>query len=256
MAKEKEKETKEVTLFQEFEKSKVTGFEGADFESYATPFLRILQQNSPQCLEDSDGYVRGAKPGFFFNTVTNEIYGREIEVIPVRFERIYIEWKPERQGFAGMHSIEEGKIISEPDPEKFGTRIHKETENLLQDTHTFYLLIAEKEEEGPLVFPLSSTGIKHSRKWLSTAKMIRLPNKVSAPLYSSVYKLSTMFNENDQGRWYQIGDKNKTAVERVNWITGKQFNYVKGVLSMFDAIKANIGKTAVDVAGFEETAPY
>lgn len=245
------KEKSEVAIFEQMAQAPTTGFEGADFESYATPFLRILQQNSPQVLEDTDNYIPDAKPGYFFNTVTNALYGKTVNVIPVRFERLYIEWKPDRGGFVAIHSVEEGAEISHPG-ETFGSRIHKETGNVLQDTHTFYVLIAGREEEGPLVLPLTSTGIRHSRKWMSMAKMLRLPNRAPAPLYSSVYKLSSILNENDQGRWYQIGDRSKTAIERVDWITQDQFMFVKEVVTMFDQIRKNLAKSA----GFEENAPY
>lgn len=252
MAKEVEKKQKsEVAVFEQMAELQTTGFEGADFESYATPFLRILQQNSPQVLEDTDNYIPDSKPGYFFNTVTNQLYGKTVNVIPVRFERLFIEWKPNREGFVAIHSVEEGMEISRPG-ETFGTRIHRESENLLQDTHTFYLLIAGKEEEGPLVFPLSSTGIRHSRKWLSQAKMLRLPSREPAPLYSSIYQIGTVLNENDQGRWYQIGDKGKTAIDRIDWINEDQFSYVKGVISMFDRIREGMTKSA----GFDEDAPY
>ena len=88
---------------------------------------------------------------------------------------------------------------------------------------------------------------------MSQAKMLRLPNRQSAPLYSSVYQIGTVLNENDQGRWYQIGDRSKTAIDRVDWINPDQFVYVKNVISMFDKIKSNIGKSS---AGFEEETPY
>ena len=255
MAREKKdvakKQSSDVAIFEEMSKARVTGFEGADFESYATPFLRILQQNSPQVLEDADNYIPDAKPGYFFNTVTNQLYGKTVNVIPVRFERLFIEWKPNREGFVAIHSVEEGMEISLPG-EVFGSRIHKENENLVQDTHTFYLLIAGREEEGPLVLPLSSTGIRHSRKWLSQAKMLRLPDRSSAPLYSSIYKLGTAINENAQGRWYQIGDKSRTSIERVDWISADQFHYVKEVISMFEKIKEGMTKSPE----FEEATPY
>lgn len=247
----KKTQSSEVAIFEEMAEATVTGFEGADLESYATPFLRILQQNSPQVLEDADNYIPDAKPGYFFNTVTNQLYGKTVNVIPVRFERLFIEWKPNREGFVAIHSVKEGIEISLPG-EVFGSRIHKENENVVQDTHTFYVLIAGKEEEGPLVLPLSSTGIRHSRKWLSQAKMLRLPDRSAAPLYSSIYKLGTALNENDQGRWYQIGDKSKTSIERIDWISADQFKFVKEVISMFDKIKEGMVKSPE----FEENAPY
>ena len=254
MAKEKDvvkKKAGDVAVFNQMEEFETTGFEGADYESYATPFLRILQQNSPQVLEDSENYIQGSKPGLFFNNVTNKIYGKSIGVIPVRFERMFVEWKPNREGFVALHDVEEGLKISDPG-KVFGSRIHTETENVLQDTHTFYVLIAGSEEEGPLVLPLTSTGIRHSRKWLSMARMLRLPNRSPAPLYSSIYNITTVLNENDQGRWYQVGDKSKTTIERLDWITEEQFGYVKQVIKMFDKIKEGMSQSA----GFERGAPY
>ena len=43
------------------------GFEGATAEDFSIPFITILQKMSPQCDEDSDGYVDGAKPGMFWD---------------------------------------------------------------------------------------------------------------------------------------------------------------------------------------------
>ena len=246
------KEESAIDVFTEMGASEVTGFEGADFESFATPFLRILQSNNPQVLEDTDNFIPDSKPGFFFNTVTNALYGRSVEVIPVRFERMFVEWRPNREGFVAMHGVEEGLSISDPG-KVFGSRIHKETENILQDTHTFYLLIAGRETDGPIIFPLSSTGIRHSRKWMSMAKMLRLPNRKAAPLYSSIYKLTTVINENDSGRWYQIGDRSKTAIERIGWINAEQLEYVTSVMAMFDQIKTDMKKQA---SGFNEDAPF
>lgn len=253
MSKEVEKKkTTEVAVFEKMGEMDTTGFEGADGESFATPFLRILQSNSPQIEEDSDNFIQGGKAGLFFNTVTNELYGKEVNVIPVKFERMFVEWKPNRQGFVGMHSVEEAMAISEPGS-VFGSRLHAESGNILQDTHTFYLLIAGYEEEGPLVFPLSSTGIRHSRKWMSMARMLRLPSRKLAPLYSSIYQLTTVVNENDQGRWYQIGDKSKTSIERIGWVNEDQFMFVKQAVTMFDQIKANLAKPG---GGFEGETPY
>jgi hypothetical protein len=238
-----------------FDDAPVTGFEGADFSSYATPFLRILQQNSPQLLEDAENHIEGAKAGLFFNTVTNEVYGKSIKVIPIKFERLFIEWRPNRGGFAGMHDVDHAMRISEVNPKNNLQRINVETGNDLQDTHTFYLLIVGEEEKGPIVFPLTSTGMKHSRKWLSMAKLLRLPSGNPAPLFSSTYELTTLVNENEQGRWYQIGDKSKTGVERVDWITTEQYERVKEALDMFDSIKERLQKEA-EGEQFESNTPY
>ena len=57
------------------------GMEEADKDSYAIPFLAILQGLSPQ-IES----VEGARPGMICNTITNELF-KECLVIPCYYQR-------------------------------------------------------------------------------------------------------------------------------------------------------------------------
>lgn len=221
----------------------MTGFEGADIDTYTVPFLYILQSNSPQLLEDADEYIEGAKPGMFFNNVTGQVYGKSIEVIPVTFQRTATEWTPgtgdRRLGkFAGMHSIPEATDIGEGDFYK-GMAIregHENAGNFLVDTRTFTLLVIGEEEQGPIMFSLTSTGIQHAKAWMTKANMLKLKNAdgkmVTPPLFSSAYRLTTSLNENELGKWYQVGTKKKSNIERIGWISEQQYSYVQDVVEL------------------------
>ena len=63
----------------------------ADAESFAIPFLQVLQSNSPQCDADDGKYIKGATKGKILDTVTQELHD-ELEVFPVYFKREFIEW--------------------------------------------------------------------------------------------------------------------------------------------------------------------
>src|SRR5215207_5859746 len=67
-----------------FEEDAGKGMEGADKDSFAIPFLSILQGLSPQM--DPDSGIPGAKLGMIVNTVTNELYST-LKVVPVAFQR-------------------------------------------------------------------------------------------------------------------------------------------------------------------------
>ena len=58
------------TMVQDMKADAGKGSEGVDKDSLAIPFLVILQPLSPAC-DDDDG-VKGAKPGMFMNTITEE----------------------------------------------------------------------------------------------------------------------------------------------------------------------------------------
>ena len=72
------------TQVMDFEADSGAGFEGADSQSFAIPYLIILQSNSPQVDEDDGKYIKGAKVGMFLNTVTGEIFdGKEgVNLVP------------------------------------------------------------------------------------------------------------------------------------------------------------------------------
>ena len=201
-----------------------SGFENADSDSYAIPFLRILQSTSPQVDEEGPAYVDGAKVGMLLNTVTNELFGKEVKVIPIHYSRDFVEWKPDRGGFVKSHGNDPSILqkISHIDDKN---NSFLENGNVIQDTRNHYLLIADRLELGPIILSLVSTGIKHSKKWMSLMAALRLPNSdKQAPMFAGVWDLQSIRNSNDDGTWYQIGDKNMTGVEFSGWVNKEQLD--------------------------------
>lgn len=193
------------------------GFEGLTAEDFTIPFLRIAQPLSPQIDEDNDAYIQGCKPGMFFNTVTGRLYGTTVQVIPVMYKKLWLEWAPNRGGLVGRH---EPKSIP-VDKSNFGSW-KNEKGNTINEHHVFYCLVANHLDEGPVAFSLTSTGIKHARNWNTQIMMTKLPSGQRAPYFSSVWELTTVKNSNAQGNWWQIGGRT-TAVERKRFITNEEF---------------------------------
>lgn len=198
------------------------GFENLDSTDFVVPFLRILQKLSPQVDPDAPEHVKGAKPGMFFNTVNNKLYGNVLELIPITFKKVWLEWLPERGGLVNRHKPYSIKV----DTSHFTKWTVQGGVNIISECLLFYCLIIDHIEDGPIVFSLSSTGIKHGKNWNTQIMMTRLPSGKRAPYFSSVWELTVIKNENNQGVWYQIGSK-KTAIERKRFISNKEFaNFV------------------------------
>ena len=110
-----------------FEDDANTGFEDADADAYAIPFLTILQALSPQCNKTEGAYIEGAEQGEFFNPVSEDRFNGEdgIQIIPVHFKRAFVEWKPRNSsgGFVADHNAADG-----PDRVKPCRKNHKKTE--------------------------------------------------------------------------------------------------------------------------------
>lgn len=197
------------------------GLENVDIQDMSLPFLRVAQSLSPQLDKDSDAYMEGLELGMFFNTVTKFIYGKEVGLIPIRYERAWIEWHPDRGGYVGKHSPGSIKI----DKSEFSK--WKYNGNVISDTMMFYCLISGHLDHGPILFCLSSTGIKHAKNWLTQINMTKLPSKKTAPIFSSVWKLFTAKQVGKKGAYYQLGDKSSN-VSRERFITPDEYSKFVG----------------------------
>lgn len=208
------------------------GFEDADQSAYAIPFLTILQTNSPQCDEDDEDYIDGAKPGMIYNTVSNSLQ-KEITIIPVKYQRQFIEWIPRSDGggLVGYHSATEALRLMEG-----STRNDKgvpilENGHELKDHRNHFVLVVETGEQA--LISMTSSQIKTSRKWMSNMQALKVlvkGQKVTPPMYSSVYKFSTIKQENDKGKWYGW------TYEFERFVNQKEFEAAKDFKKMIDGI--------------------
>jgi len=228
------------------------GFEDSDKDAYAIPFLRLLQGLSPQVNEDDpDVYIQGAKPGMFFNTITGALFGKSINVIPVHYMRDFVEWKPNRGGFVKSHGPDPSILdrITEID-EKNNSIL--DNGNIIQDSRNHYILIEGHLDKGPIIFGLSSSGIKHSRKWMTFMNALKLPGSdKTAPMFAGVWNLASVLNKNDDGTWYQIGDKTKTAVEFQRWVTQEELEAAVAARKLITS-----GAAKADYAGQDDDLPF
>ena len=69
------------------------GFENLRPEDYQIPRLQIAQAMSPQLVRSKPEYIPNLMVGQYFNTVTGEIYGDSVKVVPVRYSVSRIQFK-------------------------------------------------------------------------------------------------------------------------------------------------------------------
>jgi hypothetical protein len=193
------------------------GFDKLSGEDYQIPFLRILQSLSPQCNKNGDNYVLGAEPGLFYNTVTNRIYGKTVRVIPVDFEKVWLEFKPNRGGFVARHEPNSIRV----DKSNFSSW-KTEYGHEIVESYNFYCLLPDFSEDGLTVFTLNSSGIKHAKNWNSQISFTRTDSGKKAPYFSSVWELKSTYNKNDKGTWFSIGS-NTTNIRRDRFITADEY---------------------------------
>ena len=247
-------------LMDELLDSGYTGFENVDNDSLQIPFLKMAQPTSVQVNEDDPAYIKGLKPGCFYNSITNKNYGKSINVIALGYYRLFIEWEEGGSAPVNTYTPEElEKVVSRGEVQKDSYQYTSSEGNSIKDTRYFFVSLPDFPEDGVILFPLSSTSIGHAKKWLTKASMIvSSDGKKQYPLFASIWKLETAYNENEKGKWYTLGNKKSTLITHNGFVTKQlldvvktQLTLVKGYLNNVHAINyAEVETAAQEEIGF------
>jgi hypothetical protein len=210
----------------------VPGFENMDSSDLAKPRLAICQSMSPQRKKSDPKFIAGLDEGMFFNTVTNEIYGTEVTVVPLMFFKSRVFFNPLDEG-GGMRCQSPDSQIGVGDPggecavcphSRFGE--HGEAPECTNFFNYAALVVpkAKGARIGPeslAIVSLKSTGLKVARDWNSKMRLrVDSSTRKQLPMFMGAYKLTSVEQKNDKGTWSTfkvdgagtIEDKNNAQV--------------------------------------------
>ena len=237
-----------------FEADANAGSQNMTQEDLALPFLKVLGQLSPEVNKQNAKFISGAQPGMIVNSVTKELYdgAKGIQVIPVHYERQYVEWQERGAGSAGapvaIHSAGSDIVSTTTRDKSWKDRLPNG--NYLENTANHFVILMGKSPSTALI-SMKATQLKISRKWNSIMMGLKLQGKnglFTPPTYSHIYNLKTVQMSNDKGTWFGWD------VSKVGPIEDK---------SVYDIAKGfadKVGKGAVQVKhGTEESktnTPY
>ena len=249
MAKKEEQELAEKpssAVALNFEGDVGAGMEGVGIDELATPFLRVLQSNSPQVNEAKGEYIKGARPGMFLNTATRQVFdGKEgVIIMPCAFQRRFIQWGPRGsdRGYMGELTVEEvnklqdaGLIVRNEEDgrlyrlDKAGDTPHEKTHDRVVDTRSHFCIMEDEDGNfGPVLFALSSTQIKKSKQMMSMLKMVKVETangKTTPPTWMNRVRVTTVAESNDEGDWYGVQFEGDGFIEsQALYDAGKKLN--------------------------------
>jgi hypothetical protein len=208
-----------LTVASIFEEDAHSGFENMGQEDFALPFLKLLTNTSPEV-----GEVDGATPGAIMNTVTNHCYDgkKGVIVLPCAYVRQYIEWAPRGSGSGAPIAIHPATsdILSKTHREPGDNKDYLDNGNYIENTANHYVMLINNEgAPEPALIVMKSTQLKKSRKWNSMMMSVKLMGANGAytpPMYSQMYRLTTLAESNDKGKWYGWEIERIGSVEDVN----------------------------------------
>lgn len=200
------KSSKKDLVVLDFEADQGVGTEGMSTNDTALPFLKVLSKSS-----DEIDSIDGAKPGMFYNSVTDELFDGQkgLHIIPCHYVRQYLEWAPRGSGTGSPVNIypANSDILTKTHKEPGDYRDYLDNGNYIDATANFYVLVLRDGGHiMPALIVMKSTQLKKARKWNSTMKQIQLTGKdgrkYNPAIFSHVYHVTAAPESNDKGKWY------------------------------------------------------
>lgn len=165
------------------------GKEGVGQKDLLIPRLKLAQNLSNEMKKSNENFNPDLEEGMFFNSVTGEIYGNKVQVIPLHFFNEYIEFDENRKV---VKFYERGQMPTAEDLEVVNGKKPKCT----TFKSRMSLLLREDGSVDPIVVSFKYVGRK-----TPTNKWNFLIAEKSLPAYAYVYNLESLTTSNDKGEW-------------------------------------------------------
>lgn len=195
------------------------GLENLESRDMLIPRLSLCQSGSPQRKTKDVKWIEGLQEQDWFNSVTQEVYGRKVKVVPLMFFKTRVLFKDFDQG-GGLLCISQdnkngvgepgGDCATCPKSQFQGSESPECSQN-----YSYAVLVVPSK--GPItpsclaVLSFKSTGLKVAREW--NAKM-RLRGTDS---FAGVYEIHSAEESNKIGQWFT------PVVQDAGWVTEQQY---------------------------------
>lgn len=204
------------------------GSEGVDHNDLIIPRLEIVQSLSTARKKTSPEYIEGAEEGMLYNSVTRELYGSEVVVVPVLFIKEFLVWKDRKLGggFGGAHATEEearARVAEMDNPDEW--------EVTLTHQH-FCLVLKEDDTMEEVVVSMAKSKLKVSKKFNS---LIRING---GDRFSRKYKLRGVTAENSQGQEFYNLD-----VVNIGFVDEPAYRYAEEIYELLKSGAASADRS-------------
>jgi len=195
-----------------FEDNAGAGIGEISTDDLATPRIALVQPGSPQIKKTHAKYSPDAKVGDLMFTATNTfVDGDEgIRFLPVFYDRNYVEWKEDRQGFVGVHPLNTPLMAQTTRDASYNDILTKPdgSRTILQNTANHYGFAEINGELQRCVINMSRSQLKVSRAWLGLINGTRMngaKGDFMPPSYSHFYTVRAVeVTTNKKGNYYNF----------------------------------------------------
>lgn len=242
------------------------GYENQTSRDTKIPFVVLLQALSPQVTQET---VDGAKPGMWYNAVTEQLWSREngFLFLPATTENKVGIWTPRDAGggFHGHMDVDDPQFLAAmKKSQKFG-KYYDADGNQLVDTFYVYGVICseEGEPETAACIACSSTKITPYKRWQTRLQQLRIRKADGTlqrpPLYAHLTRISSYMDSNDKKQDYYVPKFSSAdprgLKESLLSPDDDRFLAAKSLYEMIRSGMAKVDFAAQNAAGGEDSAP-
>jgi len=169
-------------------------------EDLLIPRLAVAQAGmSPQLKKNNELYIPELEEGQLFNTVTNEIYGAEAVVIPLFFNKNYVEF----EGGGSLRVLNVYKTAADVPEGGLDWVVDadgKRGQRVTEFKNRMCLILTGEGVWQPILVSFKKGEVKFSDQWNSHIKFAKLADRL--PCYAHTYKVVPKLKADGQKSWY------------------------------------------------------
>lgn len=155
------------------------------------PRLALAQSMTPQLKRTNENYNPDLEEGQFFNSVTGEIYGESVNVIPLHFFKQYMQFGEDRKT---IKIYDNGEV---PTPSALAF-VDGQKPLVTEFKNRMSLLLKDDGSVQPVVVSFKSSGLKVAKKWNYLIAEKNLPG------YAFTYNLQSVAVPGDKGEYFSV----------------------------------------------------
>lgn len=231
------------------------GFENMSNNEVAVPRLLIAQALSDVVQNGS------VKVGHFYNSITGEDYGDSIDLIVCHFQKVWVEWKKNNGGYVGTYPIGGLAGVTGDNFKGLEHTTDDGTVNDVIETWNYLVILPDHIGDGYMVFGSTRGNLKYLKGWNTKMRYLRTPSGKAAPLFSSIWNLTTGKDQNKNGNtYYSCSKDGKSSITWKEWVSKEVFlDYVTPARQAADqaiALVDNRQTLAIEDSGESSDADY
>jgi len=213
------------------------GSDNLSHDDVLIPRLCLAQDGmSPQLKKSSESFIPGLEAGQMFDSVTGEIYGERVKVVPLMFFKNWIEFNPINQG-GGVKAMYDASNPPNPADLAFGQNEKNERvpPAVTEFKNRLCLLIRAGHAPRLIVVSFKSSGLKAAKKWNALIRGTNLP------CYARSYDLTVVNKRKGEQTWFGLDVMPDVFVPQEFFASAK---------AQFEAMEN--GGFKIDTSGLEE----